>query len=191
VSTPESIARFRSDLTDLDNADMVAKHILSGDCHALEEDLHWRLRRQVATSLSVYPNQVVVVGSARLGFSIVERKLLRPFSDSSDIDVAIVSSDLFDEYWQLVYQYEREGGYWERGNDFKRYLFRGWMRPDLLPSSPSFEPRKRWWELFRKLTASGTYGPYKIRGGLYKSWFFLNGYHERSIAACRTALQRQ
>lgn len=158
--------RFRSDLTALGNADMVGKHILSGSCHALDDDLHWRLRKAVADRLSVYPNQVVVVGSARLGFSIVEHKLLRPFGDTSDIDVAVVSSELFDDYWQRVYQYERDGGYWERSADFKRYLFRGWMRPDLLPSSPSFEPTKHWWELFRGLTASGAYGPYKIRGGL-------------------------
>jgi hypothetical protein len=44
----------------------------------------------------------VVVGSAKLGFSIVPDKRYRAFGETSDIDVVLCSSALFDLFWEDV-----------------------------------------------------------------------------------------
>ena len=62
-------------------------------------------------------------------------------------------------------------------------MFRGWIRPDLLP--PVLAQGKRWWEFFRGLTAEGTFGSFQIRAGLYKSWHYLDSYHSICIDECK------
>lgn len=125
-----------------------------------------------------------MVGSGKLGFSIVNSKRYRPFSDTSDIDVAIISPILFDAIWHNVYDYSFSGGYWPEEKAFKEYLFRGWIRPDKLPPSHKFALCKDWWDFFRSITSTGRYGPYKISAGLYRNWHFLETYLSVCINEC-------
>lgn len=103
-------------------------------------------------------------------------KKYRLFGNESDIDVALVSSALFDKFWEQVFRYKYEGSYWPEYDQFVDYFFRGWMRPDKLPRSPMFPLREDWWSFFKAITNSGKYGDFKISGGLYKSYFFLENY---------------
>ena len=139
------------------------------------------LKKNVSSNFNVSEDQVLVVGSAKLGFSLSPKKLYRKFNDSSDIDVVIVSSELFDNVWKSVYHLVQEKVYWETFASFKEYHFDGWIRPDLLPPSSQFKLAKDWWEYFRKLTSSGLFGNYKISGALYKDWEFVEGYHLNNI----------
>src|SRR5262245_48591071 len=57
------------------------------------------IARRLCDSLCVrlHPLQLIICGSAHLGFSPVPDKLGKPFdSSSSDIDVAVVSTELFE-----------------------------------------------------------------------------------------------
>jgi len=153
----------------------------------LSDDAYFALRSTIARKYDVHPNDVLVVGSAKLGFSIAPRKQYRPFCDESDVDVVIVSEGLFSTIWQRVHQYEDSGGYWEGGPAFKEYLFNGWIRPDKFPRAKAFEICYEWWEFFKALAASGDYTPYKIRAALYKNWYFLESYQMRAVSACADA----
>ena len=184
----ESLNEFKGHLSTLPAVDVVRCHILSGPSLLLDEPGYLSFRCKIADHLAVHPNEVVMVGSGKLGFSIAPTKLYRHFCDESDIDVAIVSSALFERVWKSVYEYWRQGGYWEGSADFSEYLFRGWLRPDKLPAAHRLEYCKDWWEFFRQLTASGEYGAYSIRAGLYRSWFFLEDYHQKNIEACQSRL---
>ena len=124
-----------------------------------------------------------MVGSAKLGFSIAPTQRYRPFGEESDIDLAVVSSQLFDTFAQATFDYWRHTPYWPQYQTCVKYMFRGWIRPDLLP--PALAQRKRWWEFFQALTAEGTFGTYQIRAGLYKSWHYLDSYHSICIADCK------
>ena len=177
------IQAFRSDLKTLTDKIMVQKHITSGESFVLAEDQYFSLKYDVSEQFELHPSQIIVVGSGKLGFSIVPRKRYRPFGDESDLDVAIVSDDLFHALWARVFEYWNDRGYWEREAPFKNYLFRGWLRPDHLP--PSVQRSVQWFEYFRRLTASGKYGPYKISAGIYKSWSYLENYQETAVAQCR------
>ncbi|MDG4785459.1 hypothetical protein O7626_05845 [Micromonospora sp. WMMD1102] len=56
-------------------------------------------RHLVASELGVDPMAVQLVGSARLGYSLNPRKNFRKFHASSDLDIAVISPELFDRAW--------------------------------------------------------------------------------------------
>lgn len=179
------VASFVVDLHEYSPIEVVRKDILSGTCFALDAETEFALRSEVARHFGVHPNEVFIVGSAKLGFSIVPSKRFRPFCDCSDIDLVLVSSSLFDNVWKEVFLYSKNVGYWEKKDSFTQYLFKGWIRPDKLPTSPAFSLSKEWWEFFRGLTSKRVYGDYKIAAGLYKSLFFLESYQEICASGCK------
>lgn len=175
-----SVDDFKQLLLEKDAKSIVRNHILYGKCSALNDQLYPELKNQIATRFDIHPNQVLVVGSAKTGFSIAPNKRFRTFSDISDIDVCIVSDKIFEFYWLETYKKYLREPYWPNGDRFIQYFFRGWIRPDMLPSPIS----KVWFEYFRELTTSSVFGPYKISAGLYKSWEHLEAYQIDCVAKC-------
>ncbi|MDR1291110.1 MAG: hypothetical protein LBK06_07915 [Planctomycetaceae bacterium] len=56
----------------------------------------------VSVSLSVSSASIFIVGSAKLGYRLSPRKddkLFRPFGNSSDFDIAILSNRMFEYFW--------------------------------------------------------------------------------------------
>lgn len=184
----ERLKEFKTDLNNLTPIQIVRKHIIFGECCELSRQDYFDLRSNVAKKFALHPNEVLVVGSAKLGFSIAPEKEYELFSDKSDIDVVLVSSKLFDKYWNQVFSYKKENPYWNE-NRFITYLFQGWIRPDKFPQSKLFPLGKDWWEFFQNMTSSGRYGKYKIAGGLYQSFFFLENYQQISIQKCKKKLE--
>jgi hypothetical protein len=195
-ATTGDIARrmlaFRNDLRRNEPPRIVQRWITHGDAAMLSPEHYFELKEAVAQKFMVHPNEVVVVGSAKLGFSIAPKKRYRQFLSDSDIDVAIVSSALFDRFWVSVYDYSQRGPdpYWQDRQAFQKYLFRGWIRPDKLPRSPAFAQRDDWWEFFRMLRHSRRFR-HGISAGLYKSWHFLETYQQVCIIECKTEELRQ
>jgi len=181
----ERLAEFRRDLDLLPSLAIVRRHITFGQCFVLDDHRHFSLKAEVAEHFHIHPNEVVVVGSGKLGFSIADEKRYRVFGDSSDIDVAIVSASLFDCVWQMVFDYWTDTGGFDLEEDFRGYLFRGWIRPDKLPPTHTFRVRKDWWEFFRRTTSHGHYGPHKVRGALFRTWHFLETYQEINVRKCQ------
>lgn len=180
----DRIKEFRDSLKTHKALDIVRIYITNpGTCFALNDFALNDLKKTVSDHFSLHPNEIVIVGSAKLGFSIAPDKRYQAFSDSSDIDIAICSPKLFDKIWESVYDYSRHE-IWHEAKKFQQYLFSGWIRPDKLPNVPTFRERKEWWEFFRNLTNSQKYGPYQLRGGLYKSWHFLECYQLIAVEQC-------
>jgi hypothetical protein len=185
----KEIEIFKIDLKQYSTSEIVQKRLIFGDCQMLNKEQYFGLRLLIAKQFKVHPNEVLVVGSAKLGFSIAPKKKFRPFGDKSDIDVVIVSDTLFCSVWSSVYSFWKDKVIWESEGDFKKYLFRGWIRPDKLPPSAKFDFSKMWWEFFREITSKGDFGPYKISGALYKSWDFLESYQNFAVQYCKDELQ--
>jgi hypothetical protein len=185
MTAEERIRIFREELPRREVPELVQRHITYGDCFKLSAGSYIDLKSRIATNFGIHTSEVVVVGSAKLGFSIAPDKRYRPFGESSDIDVALCSSELFDDIWRDVFDYWARPEFWPGLDDFRKYLFRGWMRPDKLPPARSFTRSHDWWEFFRTLTMEGRFGPYKIRGALYKSWHFLETYQQECVRDCK------
>lgn len=184
----ERIIEFQTDLKEHSVKRIVRKRITFGPSFILDLDKYFDLKLCIADHFQINPNEVLLVGSGKLGFSIAPKKRYRYFGDKSDVDIAIISSSLFDDIWKQVYEYRNAVGYWNEEREFKSYMFRGWIRPDKLPPAYSFNIRGDWWEFFRSITNCGLYGPFQIRGALYKSWDFLEGYQSICVKSCQEDL---
>src|SRR5687767_2525443 len=99
------------------------------------DDEAWtNFKSELEKTLTVKSADVRVVGSARLGFSLKPHMDLKLFTNTSDIDVVVVSDTIFDEIWHdiLVAAYPRElsgvplGG-WIAAT--RRDLYTGWLSP--------------------------------------------------------------
>lgn len=86
--TEHMVGIFKADLVRFSAAEMVQRHITFGDCFALSNDLYFELKTAVAKEFGLHHSAILIVGSAKLGFSIVERKRYQLFGDSSDIDIS-------------------------------------------------------------------------------------------------------
>jgi hypothetical protein len=152
-------------------------------------------------SLGVARDSIRIVGSARLGFSMKPGKDLRPFSDTSDIDVVIVDAGLFDRLWLSLLDaayprrpaIERFPGGWLKTR--RNEIYTGWLTPadikmDLTifgaRARPVVEFGSKW---FNALKAASRYPPRRhddVKGRLYRTWEHAELYHIDSL----TQLQR-
>lgn len=181
-----SLDAFKVDLGALSSDQMVQRWLLTGSCAMIEDAAVHAVCDEIARNFEVEYNDVVVVGSARLGFSIKPSRRFESFGEDSDVDVAVVSTPLFERVWKEVYAYDRSGAYWPDKSSFRKYLSRGWIRPDLLPPEDTFEFSRGWWPFFNDLNVAGC--PYKITCGIYHSQFFLREYQKICIEQCRDEL---
>ena len=136
------VQRFRSDLKTLKPNEVIRKHITTGMPVELTDELYFALRSKIADEFKLHPSAVVIVGSCRMGFSIAPKKRYRAAKPDSDLDVAIVSLERFDQYWDAVFAYSAQDGAWKRSEEYRefvRMLFHGWIEPRGLPTVPRFE----------------------------------------------------
>lgn len=137
-----------------------------------------------------------VVGSSKLGFALHEKwdrnthttlPAFRPYNAGSDVDIAIVSPDMFNLIWQELGRFADQTPRmpWNSGM-LGDYLVHGWIRPDLFPKNARLRLCDDWWELFRQLSIDSYLGRRKIRGALYYSMEQFRRYQIRSVNACKT-----
>lgn len=190
-----SVAAFKQDLRQLGPATVVDNYLLREEC-AGDIDFDQReLRERVSRRFSVPVESVYIVGSAKFGFSLHDkymdtaspRPAYSPFSDESDIDIAIVDAGLFDDIWKMCFEFwERTFfGYslarWDKAEDFRDYVFRGWMRPDMLPAAPTVTWSRLWFQFFQRLMSERAAGDNRITAALYREMYFFRKYQEFSV----------
>jgi predicted nucleotidyltransferase len=184
ASVADPVAVFQADLQTLPVKDVIRKHISTGPLHAFTDHEYYELRSTIAAEFELHPSSIVVVGSTRIGFSLNPKHRYQLVQESSDIDVAIVSQERFDDYWERVFQYSRADLAW-KARTFKTNLFRGWIDPRYLPNTRTFESAEKWVRFFDGLMQSRKYGRRRITARLYRSWDRLEAYQEHAVMACK------
>jgi hypothetical protein len=116
---------------------IIRKNLLHGNpiIYLDDEDKYFFLKQKVANFFKVSTKKVVMVGSAKLGFSIAPKKIWNDFNEESDIDIVVISETIFDEYWQELLNFninvkarsEQED---KNYREFLEYFLKGWIRPD-------------------------------------------------------------
>lgn len=164
----------------------------------------WReFRNEVGQQIGVAPADMRVVGSGRLGFSLKPGRNLRAFTPTSDVDLVIVSPDVFDNLWYRLLRaaYPRrpvpsQVGGWLR--DRQRELYTGWLSPLEVrldqrifgaKAQPILEFNSTW---FNALKRAGRHVPIRhedINGRLYRTWHHADMYHLHSTASLRKTLE--
>lgn len=187
VNIGDLISEFTSDLEGMPVRDVVRKYISTGQPVAFTGSDYYLLRQHISREFNIHPASVVVVGSTRTGFSLNPKHRFRAVRDKSDIDVAIVSPELFDEYWDKVFAYSQANVAWA-SKGFKRTLFKGWIDPRELPDAATLQ--SRWATVFDNLMQSRRFGIRRITARLYRTWERLEQYQERSVFACKASTGR-
>jgi hypothetical protein len=139
--------------------------------------------------------KAVVVGSAKLGFAIHNKRLrdgtvksaFRSYvSGESDIDVAIVSPSLYMIIWNDLARHGSQQSNFPWITKLGNYMFHGWIRPDQFPN-PGPASCSDWNNLFRELNREEPYQYKKFRYAIYASDMFLYLYHLRGIKSAKAA----
>jgi len=146
------------------------------------------LKTSVATQLHkcfrirVHPYQLILCGSAHLGFCPVpDERFGRSFDPAtSDIDIAVVSPELFEMCWTEL---QTSGLDPDSRALISRDLFWGFFNPANIQDKCDFG--RTWWDLFGHLRTDRAHG---IRGRLYKNYWSMQSYHKLSIVRARQQL---
>lgn len=161
---------------------MIRKYILNGGSYVLNDDQHFRLKEEICEHFHVEFNNVILVGSGKLGFSIKSGRGISCLVRTRTLTLRLYQR-IFQRTWEEAYLYKKLCLLAE-GNFILPVSVGRMDWPDKLPSSDFFSFTATWWDFFNGITVSNRYGPYKIRGGLYHSMFFLQEYQKICIDKC-------
>jgi len=173
----------------------------AGSPHFADHQIR-RVLKILAAKFSVEKESISirVVGSAKLGFGLLEKKLktgeflpaFRSFRPESDIDLAVISSRLYQLIWDELSTHANNSSKmpWDSGK-LGDYMVHGWLRPDHFPKNVRLRRCDDWSDIFRSLSADRELGRRPIRGALYHSHEHLRMYQLRGLSQCRAELEIQ
>jgi len=160
----------------------------------IQQGKEYEFKKDIACILKVHIRDIVIVGSGKLGFSMKPDDsytgLYRflPFDGNtekkSDLDIAIVSSLLFDTEMQNLYDHT---GYakvtWDARSSFAKYMLKGKLAIRYLPGEFRFTKEVRSvQEKYQK-----EYGR-EVNLEIYKSWHYFETYHRQNVKSIQVNL---
>jgi hypothetical protein len=187
------LEEFQNDLREMTLIGVIRKHITTGSSAVLSESIYYQLRNEVADHFQLHPSAVVLVGSSRLGFSLKPTHRYQPFGESSDVDLAIISPDRFDTYWDMVFEHWRAHRLWTKTNRYRLFvhdLFKGWIWPRQLPTA-DLKAAIAWVEFEDRLGRELFRGRRSVGARLYRSWERLEAYQAIHVTDCKNLLIRE
>jgi hypothetical protein len=134
-------------------------------CPAIYEDL----RGWLSARLGIHPKEITLVGSARIGYSMVPTEFGKPFGEQSDLDLAFISAQLFERLtsdFRLFSEDYRAGAVkprsdnertlWESNLEFgerniPKGFFDAWKIPNFDRYSVTRQVNQAMWKLIKKL----------------------------------------
>lgn len=166
------------------------------------------LRGWLASRLNVHPKEVTLIGSARIGYSLAPPpEFGRPFDAGSDLDLSIVSGDLFQRVTSafsnfsadyssgaVVPRSSHERHLWDENLAFgARNIPRGFFDPNKVPNFDRYpvaqQVSQSMWALVKKLEV--TPGAPQVRRAstrVYRDWqSFIERVSFNLMAALRAA----
>lgn len=192
VYTKEEIER---DLKERDVREFYMKYLLRADNWYFEKILGVcekdiihvvdDFKMLVSDSMDIGFNNVIMVGSGKIGYSLAPEKLLKPFYDDgdekSDIDIAIISPQLFDYFWRLF-----RLSYNVTNKRYYKYISRGIYRgyisdTDIMNID---DCRVAWLDKSNAATKKlqrRMYFRHEIHYRIYRDWKDLEEYHVQAI----------
>lgn len=192
---------IKKDLENLDVKQFYMKHIVKSHYWYFQYVLNIReadllqivdeFKDIVSTNIGVSFNSVMMVGSGKTGYSLSPKKNFKPFElkseskNKSDIDIAIISNNLFKSFWDTYrnsYNVKYEGIY----PYIAREIYRGYINERNLREIDNC--RKIWSELSvksNKLLRSKLYFKHDITYRIYRSWEDFEEYNLSSIKSIK------
>ena len=170
---------------------IVRKYIIHGTPFVFKdrENDYYEFRDSIAKQFEIGFHEVLILGSAKLGYSYHKDSV---FSTESDIDVALVNEKLYEKFFDSIctYQYDKSKALFTLTKDeekdynrFLKYFVRGWMRPDKLPCRIQIRTiKKEWFNFFKSISyGKSPVGNYNVNAGIFKNFHYLERYYTESL----------
>ena len=197
---------LREDLLSLEPKDFYMKHIVKSHNWYFSDYLRFsqdeivdkmdHFKEIVSTLLSVNFHNVQIVGSAKVGYSLSPSKLFSPFHDecpdkpSSDIDIAIISEQLYKRFWDELRGAKKIRYKQAYYNHLTESIFRGYINEkDLMKVDGLCD---EWESLIRPINVvlQDTLGfVHPITYRVYRSWEDLEEYQLIGITKAKKYLE--
>ncbi|MDJ0729943.1 MAG: hypothetical protein QNJ33_08120 [Crocosphaera sp.] len=186
----EALETFFDNVRKLENEeeiiDFCRKYLIHGIPYIFtdNQDNYYEFRKRIANQFDINFYEIYITGSAKLGFSPFKEK---KFNYNSDIDVAIISPQLYEKMLEPIYEYQMKLRKQRKSiseeelkeyHSFLEYTAIGWIRPDKLPKSFGVKIlRKSWFEFFKSISyGRSEVGNYKVSAGVFKSYSYFERY---------------
>lgn len=206
--------KLKQDLiNDMDVERVFQKHVVDGASYLFglapyTIDQEYELRHDIATATATSINDVILVGSSKLGFSVksedfkeFDKKFVTSGlkKDKSDVDIALINRAYFEEVAEEIYhlsghfkkEWIREkwvtNQYYIEGkslfHEYTKYLAMGWLRPDFMPNE--YLATAAWPEICEKWRKRLDRN---VAIGIYSSWTYLKHYHMDHLKSLKSKL---
>jgi len=201
-----TVRQFKRILLSRPLNEILDKHVLAGTPYAFREypERFEVLRRFLARALKVPQENILVVGSGRIGFSLSPDNFPRQFSDASDIDVLVHDQFLFDEIWTILLKWHypnRYGGLYGVDRHWaaerKKEVYWGWLQPERIEFPDLSLPRTlqplrdictTWFNAFRGLSLEPGFSGRNVSGRLYRTLKHASLYHLDGLRQIKQSL---
>lgn len=143
----------------------------------------------MSEKLDLHVNNLAIVGSAKLGFSLAPKKNFKVFEDDSDIDLVIVSSSLYRNAWDafidLSNRFHIHNYNHITSNIFRRFV--SLKNPDI--RNEFFKDWSRKMDPCRKDLQTIFNIPHDINYRIYESWESVESYHVAGLSQIKILLE--
>ena len=172
---------------------IVETHLFSGMPFSFSDrpEVHRQMVKKISRGLQVPREDICIVGSGRIGFSLSPNNFGDPFNQYSDLDVVVVSPLLFDPSWLDILTNRRTR--WsllrERTQEHlkehqeRHYIYRGWINPSFVAEALGIG--EQWVTTFNELSQIPYLSSRSVQGRLYRSWEHARTYHRWSLGKVR------
>jgi len=167
---------FSELLDSRDHAKIVEELLIAGVPFAFRDSPadYDTLRTTLGVALRLSSDAMTVIGSGRIGFSLAQEKFGAPFSPKSDLDVVVVSAELFDKHGSTfcgsvagICSLQKTVQSWIDTHK-ESHIFWGFILPDRLPGAVAISPI--WFRTFRGLARNPSLAGRDVNGRLYRTW---------------------
>lgn len=150
---------------------------------ATKKELWFDFKYKISGKFNIPISSIFLVGSGQFGFSLNPKNKLRNFIEdgeyTSDLDIAIVSSNLFNKYWDYIKEFSLTSLDDEEKvlkSKFLDYMLKGWIRPDLFPKN--YAEKQLWFEFFKSFNVEVNR---KVNCGIFRDEDCFLSYYTKSI----------
>ena len=186
------IELIKNELQNTTTAFFITKWVLDHTPYIFDDNemeyINWR--HSMSEKLRIDAHDIIITGSASLGYSLNPNKYFKAFDEKSDIDISIISHYYFDIAWHDLIQVAPDRISIKMKNALddhrKRLIYWGTIATDKILPLLSFGPT---WERAIKSTPMPTQlQDHDINFRIYKDAASIRNYIANSINKCKLVL---
>jgi hypothetical protein len=205
-----TVDELKEDIKSLSERDFYLKYIVRSENWYFENVLGYPkdklttisddFRMTISEELGISFNSIMIVGSSKIGYSLSPQKLFKPFSvddetgKASDIDVAIISSEIFEKFWKMFrenYSSKYSAAYHGTKSRSGIYceVYRGYINEKSINNVD--ECRKVWNNLCgdsKKKLRDKLFIKNEVTYRIYRSWEDFEEYNLKNIAKIKAEI---